>query len=98
MSDWFVIGIFETAAAFLSSSAYYFWVAGAVAWMGKGVSSRSRSARRIASIPLFGLAVTLVIHSGANLILAPETPIYNFILSIVVGFVLLFAAVYIEKK
>ncbi len=98
MSDWLVMGIFETAAAFLSASAYYFWLAGTVAWMGKGVSSRSRSARRITSIPVFGLAVTLVIHSGANLILAPDSPIYNFIISIIVGFVLLFAAVFIEKK
>lgn len=98
MSDWLVMGIFETAAAFLSASAYYFWLAGTVAWMGKGVSSRTRSVRRITSIPVFGLAVTLVIHSGANLILTPDSPIYNFIISIVVGFVLLFAAVYIEKK
>jgi putative membrane protein len=98
MTDWFVMGFFETIAAFLSASVYYFWLAGAVAWVGKGVSSKSRSARRIASIPIFGFAVTLVIHSGANLILQPDSPIYNFILSIVVGFVLLFAAVYIEKK
>lgn len=98
MADWLVMGIFETTAAFLSASAYYFWLAGTVAWMGKGVSSKSRSVRRIVSIPVFGLAVTLVIHSGANLILQPDSPIYNFIFSIVVGFVLLFAAVYIEKK
>ncbi len=98
MTDWLVVGIFETAAAFLSASAYYFWLAGAVGWVGKGISSKTRSARRIASIPIFGFAVTMVIHSGANLILQPQYPIYDFILSIVVGFVLLFAAVYIEKK
>ncbi len=98
MADWLVMGFFETVAAFLSASAYYFWLAGTVAWIGKGVSSRSRSARRIVSIPMFGFAVTMVIHSGANLILQPESPVYNFIVSIVVGFVLLFAAVYIEKK
>ena len=67
-------------------------------WIGKGISSKKRSARRIASIPIFGFALTMVVHSGANLILEPNIPIYNFILSIVAGFVLLFAAVYIEKK
>ncbi|GAG34844.1 unnamed protein product, partial [marine sediment metagenome] len=66
--------------------------------IGKGISSKKRSARRIVSIPIFGFAMTLVVHSGANLILQPDSPIYNFIISIVVGFVLLFTAVYIEKK
>ena len=98
MTDWLVMGIFETIASFLSASIYYFWLAGAVAWIGRGISRKTRSARRVASIPIFGFAVTLVVHSGANLILQPDTPIYNFILSIVVGFILLFAAVYIEKK
>ncbi len=98
MNDWMVVGFFETVAAFLSASIYYFWVAGAMAWVGKSIGSKKRSLSRAASIPLFGFAISLVVHSGVDMILQPETSIYNFVVSIVVGFVLLFVAVYIEKK
>lgn len=98
MIDWFIVGLFETAASFISASVYYFWLAGAMLWIGKSVGSKKRSGRRMVSIPVFGFAVTMVLHQGANLILQPEMPIYNFILTIIAGFALLFAAVYIEKK
>ena len=98
MIDWLVMGAFETIAAFLSSSVYYFWIAGSVAWLGSWIGKKKRSAARMASIPMFGFAISLVVHSGLNMILQPDANIYNFIGSIVVGFILLFIAVYIEKK
>ena len=98
MADWLMVGVFEAVAAFLSASVYYFWLAGSVEWLAKGVSRKKRSARRIASIPILGLAVSIVINCGVNMILEPESPIYTFLLSIVVGFVLIFLAVFIEKK
>ncbi len=98
MQDWLVIGLFETAASFLSASIYYFWVAGAMGWIGKIVGMKKRSASRAVSIPMFGFAIAIVIHSGAQLILEPSTSIYTFVSSIVAGFILLFTAVYIEKK
>jgi putative membrane protein len=98
MEEWIVIGMFETVASFLSASIYYFWVAGAMGWIGKIVGMKKRTASRAVSIPMFGFAIAMVIHSGAQLILDPSASIYTFITSIVVGFVLLFAAVYIEKK
>ena len=98
MQDWLVLGMFETVASFLSASIYYFWVAGAMGWIGKMVGMKKRSASRAVSIPMFGFAISLVIHSGAQLILEPSTSIYTFVSSIVAGFILLFTAVYIEKK
>ena len=98
MLDWMALGLFEILASFISASVYYFWVAGAVAWLGKGISDKKKSARRILSIPIFGFAVSMVLHNGANMILTPDTPIYSFILAIISGFVLLFVAVYVEKK
>jgi putative membrane protein len=98
MLEWMVLGLFETIAAFLSASVYYFWAAGTLAWLGKSIGTKKRKLSRAVSIPLFGFAITIVINSGVNMILQPDTSIYSFITSIVAGFVLLFIAVYIEKK
>jgi putative membrane protein len=98
MQDWAVLGLFETIAAFLSASVYYFWIAGAMAWIGKMIGTKKRSLSRTVSIPMFGFAISLVIRSGVDMILAPDTSIYIFLGSIIAGFVLLFTAVYIEKK
>jgi putative membrane protein len=97
VADWLVMGFFETAAAFLFASVFLFWVAGTIAWVGRGISKGS-PVRNVAPIPIFGFAMAMVISNGSNLILQPELPIYNFIFSIVLGFILLFAAVYIEKR
>ncbi|UCD02735.1 MAG: DUF373 family protein [Candidatus Aenigmatarchaeota archaeon] len=98
MQEWMVLGLFETIAAFLSASIYYFWIAGTMAWLGKIVGMKKHSLSRAVSIPMFGFAISLVIRSGVDMILAPETSIYIFIGSIIAGFILLFTAVYIEKK
>jgi hypothetical protein len=95
--EWMVIGIFETVAAFFSVTIYYMWGAGTIAWTGYGIS-RSRPFRKMVALPIMGFAISLVISNGANLIIEPEFSVYNFIFSIIIGFVLLFAAVFIEKS
>jgi len=98
MSEWMVMGLFEMTAAFLSASVYYFWLGGTLVWVGRSVTKKKRTPKKIASIPVFGFAVAIVVHSGTDLILTPASPIVNFILTIVGGFILMFAAFYIEKK
>jgi len=94
--DFINIGLFEATSAFLIASIYFFWIAGTIAWLGKNITSKKRKTSRMASIPLFGLAATLVIHNASELILNPEISTFNFILSIALGFVLAFMAVAIE--
>jgi putative membrane protein len=94
--DFINIGLFEATSAFLIASIYFFWIAGTIAWLGKGITSKDRKTSRIASVPLFGLAATLVIYNASELILNPEISTFNFILSIVLGFVLAFMGVAIE--
>lgn len=94
--DFINIGLFEATSAFLIASVYFFWISGTVAWLGKSMSIKNRKTSRIASIPLFGLAATLVIYNASELILNPEISTFNFIISIALGFVLAFMAVVIE--
>lgn len=94
--DFMNIGLFEASAAFLLSSVYFFWISGTIAWLGRNVRLKERSASRITSVPLFGLAATLVIYNASHLILNPDTSSFNFIISIALGFVLAFMAVAIE--
>ena len=98
MQDWVAMGLFETLAAFLSASVYYFWIAGTMIWLGKSIGVKKHAVSRAISIPMFGFAIAMVMHSGVEMILQPDISIYTFILSIVAGFILLFVAVYIEKK
>ncbi|NIO22648.1 MAG: DUF373 family protein [Candidatus Aenigmarchaeota archaeon] len=94
--DFINIGLFEATSAFLIASVYFFWIAGTIAWLGKSISIKKRKTSRIASVPLFGLAATLVIYNASEIILNPEISTFNFILSIALGFVLAFMAVAIE--
>ena len=96
VADFVNIGLFEATSAFLVASVYFFWIAGTIAWLGKNITSKNRKTSRIASIPLFGLAATLVIYNASELILNPDVSTFNFILSIALGFVLAFMAVAIE--
>jgi hypothetical protein len=52
----------------------------------------------VVSILLFGFAVSLVVYSAAQLILLPDISLFNFLVSIVSGFALIFAALLIEWK
>ncbi len=90
------VGLFEAVAAFLVSSVYFFWISGTVAWLGRNMSMSEKKTSRIVSLPLFGLAATLVIYNASELILEPEISSFNFILSIALGFVLAFMALTIE--
>jgi putative membrane protein len=94
--DFLNIGFFESLAGFLAASIYFFWIAGTIAWLGRNISLKKRSPSRIASVPLFGLAVSLVVYNASEIILNPETSTFNFILSIALGFVIAFIALAIE--
>lgn len=96
VADFINLGLFEATSAFLIASIYFFWISGTVAWLGKSMTTKERKTSRIASVPLFGLAATLVIYNASELILNPEISTFNFILSIALGFVLTFMGVAIE--
>ncbi|HJW96646.1 MAG TPA: DUF373 family protein [archaeon] len=91
-------GIMEITAQFISNSAFLFFMAGTVAWIGRNVSHKKRSARRVAAIPLFSFAITLVAYTAAEVILNPGNMGLSFILSIIGGFVLMLAALILEWK
>lgn len=90
------VGLFEAIASFFVASIYFFWISGTIAWLGKNIRMKDQKTSRIVSIPLFGLAATLVIYNASELILTPEISSFNFMLSIAVGFVLAFMALTIE--
>ena len=71
---------------------------GTIAWVSRNVSVKKRRGRKIAAIPLFGFAITLVAYMAADLILSPASTGFNFILSIVIGFGMLLAAIILEWK
>ena len=95
---WLDTGLLETASAFTFSSIYLFFLAGAFAWIGKNISMGERSARGIVGVIIFGFAVSLVIHNASQLIILPELSVFNFLVSIVVGFILIFVALILEWK
>jgi len=91
-------GFFQIAAEFVSHSVFFYFMGGTIAWMSRNVSVRKRSARKIAAIPLFAFAITIVAFMAAELILNPASTGLNFILSILVGFGMLLAAIILEWK
>jgi len=92
------MGIFEIAAGFIIESVYLYFMGGSIAWVSRNVSVKKRSARRIAAIPLFAFAMSLVAYTAADLILTPASTGLNFILSIVAGFGMLLVAIILEWK
>jgi len=90
--------VFTVCAVFVSSSVYLYFIAGALAWIGRNIGTKKRNLRTVISVALFGFAVSLVIYSAAQLIANPLMPMLQFIISIIVGFCLLFLAVIIEWK
>ncbi len=98
MMEWVNLGIFETFSAFIASSVYVYWVAGSLSWLGMNINVKNRSIPRIVSVLVFGLAISVVVYSASVLILEPDYSSINFIVSIILGFALLFIALLIEKK
>jgi putative membrane protein len=93
-----VENIFEISAGFVSASIFLYYIGAAIVWIGRSIGKKKHSIRTIVSVTVFGLAVSVVIYSAAQLIVNPSLPIIDFILSIVMGFLLLFVAVLIEWK
>jgi putative membrane protein len=95
---WINIGIFEFISAFISGSVYFYFLAAAVAWVGRALSTKDRSGKTIVSVVIFGFAISLVVYNAAELIIKPDISMMNFIFSIVFGFALIFLALIIELK
>ncbi len=97
--QWFSIGIFETIAGFLNVSAYIFWIAISIIWFGMLTTHKHRHTTGVlASGPIFGFALALVISNATTMVLQPSTGLTNFIISIIFGFVLIALALYLEKR
>lgn len=95
---WFDTGILEGITAFISSSVYFFFIAGTVAWIGRNIGVSHMNLKKVSSVIIFGFAISLVVYNAAELILKPELTIFNFVVSILLGFALLFIALFIEWK
>ncbi len=95
--DWVKIGFFEVIASFVSATVYYIWLAFLVIWAGKAVSAKKLLLGRAISIPVFVFAVSIVIYNASEFVLKPEGGMLNFLISIVIGFVLIVAAILIDK-
>ena len=98
MQGWANMGFFEMASSFVSASVYFYFIALSVAWIGRNVGAKKRRARNVGAVVIFGLAVSIVINSAAQLILDPSVSIMTFMASIVIGFALLFMALLVEWK
>ncbi len=96
--EWLSIGLFEAISSFMAASVYFYFMSVTVAWLGRGISMGSITKSKMVSIPLFGFAVSLVVFNSAQLILNPEVSALNFLLSIFVGFGMLFLALVLEWK
>jgi uncharacterized membrane protein len=93
------MGVFESVAAFISGSVYLFCLALSAGWLGRHITQLKTRKIRILSFPLFVLAVSLIVHTSAQLILTPATAsMLNLILSVAGGFGLLAVALVIEWK
>jgi putative membrane protein len=91
-------GIFELSAAFVAGSVFFYFFAGAVAWVGRNINVKKRRLRNVISITLFGFAISTVIYNAAELIINPDIAVFNFILSIVFGFAMMVVALFAELK
>ncbi|MBL7206514.1 MAG: DUF373 family protein [Candidatus Aenigmarchaeota archaeon] len=98
MLEFLSIGIFETVASFISASIYFYFISGAGIWIARNVKDMSRSGRRVVAVVLFGFAIALVVYNATELIIKPALPFWNFVGSIIIGFVLMFIAVLLEWK
>ncbi len=95
--EWIKFGYFEIAASFVSATVYYIWLAFLVIWAGKAISARKIVLGRVISIPVFVFAISIVIYNAGEFALKAENGMFNFILSIAIGFVLIIAAILIDK-
>ncbi len=91
------LGIFQLVSTFISASIYFFFLCGALAWLGRAVN-REKKRRKFLSVPIFGFAVSLVIHSVADLLLQQTVPIFNFLAALIFSFFLMGVALVIEWK
>ncbi len=91
-------GLFEMSAAFLGASVYYYFIAVAAAWIGGAVAHRRVTIRGVVAFLMFGFAISMVIYNAAELVIQPDLSFMNFLISIVVGFIILGIALVIELK
>jgi len=98
VSAYMNLGLFEIAASFLASAIYFYFISGIALWLARNVTLTKRSLSRIIAVPIFGLAISIVIFNSSELIIRPDYAIIDFIYSIVFAFVIMFAALVIEWK
>ncbi|RLJ06698.1 MAG: hypothetical protein DRP13_02830 [Candidatus Aenigmatarchaeota archaeon] len=96
--QWLDYTVFEIFASFVTASIYYYFLGGTLAWLGRNISIKKRRFRKVLAVPVFGLALSIVIYYAARIILFPQTPTLTFLLSIATGFVLMFIAAVLEWK
>ncbi len=95
---WMNTGILEAMSAFTIASVYFFFLAGAFAWIGRNISIGERSIKGMMGVITFGFAISLVTYNAAQLIVQPELTLVNFLASIGIGFILIFMALVLEWK
>jgi putative membrane protein len=98
MQEWLTFGPFETLSSYVSASVYFYFLSAAMIWIGRNLAIKKRRGRKIMSVLIFGFAISIVVYNASELILRPEISILNFILSIFIGFGLIFTALMIEWK
>lgn len=92
------VGFFESIAGAVSSSIYLFLISAVLLWVGKSLKYGERSLRKIIGVILFGVSIAIVLDSAANLIILSQITVFNFFVSIIIGFVLMGIGLLVEWK
>ncbi len=91
-------GVFEAAAAFITSTIFIFWAAVVVGWLGRSAYKKAKNLGRILSVPIFGFAVSLVLFGAADLIVTPALAVTSFLMYVVLGGLLILLSVLVDKR
>ena len=85
---------------FISNSIYSFFVSGIFFWLGRAILiiNNKRSLKHHMTYLSLLFAITIIIKTAIDMLLTPELGYTIFVLSIIVGFIVVGVFLYVEKK
>ncbi|MEM7827894.1 MAG: DUF373 family protein [Candidatus Aenigmatarchaeota archaeon] len=87
----------QMLSVFLIASIPVYYVSGLFGWVGFCITRR-RKRKTMVSGSIFGLALTLIVYNASKVIISPEIAGLSFLISIIIGIILVLCAFAIEWK